>query len=749
MLSGTPVINNLFELSKLFNILSGSRPTINIYITGKLDSSKSQIIKDADWSLIKYTVEKNTYLDQIVIHKDLNWIQASKVPDDFINVYDSNKKYLGVQYAPEMPIPKSYPLEIPPTDMKRLYNMGEQWENFSLQICKAITNLGYKFRFIETVESCLPEDEDVFNHFFMDPETHRMMNKKLFMERILGLTSSYHFRDESLFPKLKKVNLVRVPMTTYQYLMYTKYRKTELEKVSDKINFKKELDIKFSPAFRIRSRLCCTFAFPKEVGDPYAANKIELLESLENKLEMTAIEGETQKGGGKKKKAAASPAKPEEKKPAASPAKPEEKKAAASPAKPIPIVKADAKKAVPEKKQSKKILPKNQEEPSDMTKESAQLDAQIKTAFLNLLDKDADKYLSMTNGSLAKYGPKMAALIARLALCPGTALIYSQFRTLIGLNVMALALQQTGNYTPFKISKTEGKWKIADFDKWNPKQMRYVFYTGGEGQIEREIYRHIFNNSYQQLDDPSCTELIKQLNTLKKDNMYGDIIKVLLTTKTGTEGLNLFGVRQVHILEPYWQHVLVEQVIGRAIRYKSHLHLPLAERDVEVFIYISTLDDRYLLDKDDVMQIDVYPNPDPYLKKTGILTSSDEFLWILSQKKKAMIADCLELISKSSIDCGINLHEPTIGCFAPRAINGTSSYITTPRIADKPDMVVIDSSKASKMERQRIQATTDDDEPITYCPIPNKNGDIVYFLQGNVPAGIMRINRRGDYKVIY
>ena len=230
MMSGTPVINNLFELSKLFNILSGSRPTINIYITGRLDKDKSQIIKDNDWSLIKYTLEKNVYLDQLVIHKGLNWIQASKVPDQFINVYNGNRKYLGVQYAPEMPVPRSYPLEIPPSDMKRLYNMGEQWENFSLQVCKAITNLGYKYRFIETVESCLPEDEDVFNHFFIDPETHHMMNKKLFMERIMGLTSSYHFRDESLFPRLKKVNLVRVPMTTYQYMMYTRYRKTELEK---------------------------------------------------------------------------------------------------------------------------------------------------------------------------------------------------------------------------------------------------------------------------------------------------------------------------------------------------------------------------------------------------------------------------------------------------------------------------------------------------------------------------------------
>ena len=35
-------------------------------------------------------------------------------------------------------------------------------------------------------------------------------------------------------------------------------------------------------------------------------------------------------------------------------------------------------------------------------------------------------------------------------------------------------------------------------------------------------------------------------------NMFGDIVKVMLITKGGSEGLNLRNVRFVHVTEPDW-----------------------------------------------------------------------------------------------------------------------------------------------------------------------------------------------------
>ena len=45
-----------------------------------------------------------------------------------------------------------------------------------------------------------------------------------------------------------------------------------------------------------------------------------------------------------------------------------------------------------------------------------------------------------------------------------------------------------------------------------------------------------------------------------------------MITSSGAEGINLRNTRFVHIVEPYWHNVSVEQVVGR-IPENSHLHL--------------------------------------------------------------------------------------------------------------------------------------------------------------------------------
>ena len=57
----------------------------------------------------------------------------------------------------------------------------------------------------------------------------------------------------------------------------------------------------------------------------------------------------------------------------------------------------------------------------------------------------------------------------------------------------------------------------------------------------------------------------------------GEIIKVLMITSSGSEGINLRNTRYVHIMEPYWHPVRMEQVIGRARRICRHKDLPEAE----------------------------------------------------------------------------------------------------------------------------------------------------------------------------
>ena len=71
-------------------------------------------------------------------------------------------------------------------------------------------------------------------------------------------------------------------------------------------------------------------------------------------------------------------------------------------------------------------------------------------------------------------------------------------------------------------------------------------------------------------------------------NKHGAIIKAILVSKTGAEGLDLKWIRETHQLEPYWDRARDDQVRARAVRVGSHDGLPVAEREVQPYLYIAT-----------------------------------------------------------------------------------------------------------------------------------------------------------------
>ena len=113
-------------------------------------------------------------------------------------------------------------------------------------------------------------------------------------------------------------------------------------------------------------------------------------------------------------------------------------------------------------------------------------------------------------------------------------------------------------------------------------------------------------------------------------------LSFLLLSKAGGEGLDLEGTGKVYILEPAWNKNSDEQVIGRAIRYKSHVMFPPEKRYVEVI--------RLILKKpkklDDVDQI-----PE----------SADEMLFKLAYTTKQPVLDSfvneIKKVSLDQIDC--------------------------------------------------------------------------------------------------
>ena len=114
---------------------------------------------------------------------------------------------------------------------------------------------------------------------------------------------------------------------------------------------------------------------------------------------------------------------------------------------------------------------------------------------------------------------------------------------------------------------------------------------------------------------------------VKKKYNRGDV-KILLISRAGGEGLNLKNTRNVIIMESNWNPAIDEQIIGRAIRYKSHEKLPIEERNVRVY--------KILLSKPK-------GNSDQ-------LESVDDILWKLTEKKKESQKIILEIIKENSIE---------------------------------------------------------------------------------------------------
>ena len=73
------------------------------------------------------------------------------------------------------------------------------------------------------------------------------------------------------------------------------------------------------------------------------------------------------------------------------------------------------------------------------------------------------------------------------------------------------------------------------------------------------------------------------------ENLYGSLLRIMFITKSGSEGISFKAIRQVHIMEPFWQQTRETQVIGRAVRYKSHDDLPEQEKNVFVYKYFYLL----------------------------------------------------------------------------------------------------------------------------------------------------------------
>jgi superfamily II DNA or RNA helicase len=86
--------------------------------------------------------------------------------------------------------------------------------------------------------------------------------------------------------------------------------------------------------------------------------------------------------------------------------------------------------------------------------------------------------------------------------------------------------------------------------------------------------------------------LLKLYNSY--ENRNGDIIRVIIGSPVLSEAITLKCIKQLHILEPFWNMSKINQVIGRGVRNYSHASLPESERFIEIYKYASVYTDTNL-----------------------------------------------------------------------------------------------------------------------------------------------------------
>lgn len=452
---------------------------------------------------------------------------------------------------------------------------------------------------------CLPTDQDEFKNYFIDTEQLSMKNPTLFMRRTLGAVSSYEKYDPSLYPTKSDINIVKLKMSNEQFDSYWTARKTEIEKEARSKTMSR-MKTSSDDIFTM-GNIFKTFS--------RAACDFVFPRGMERPYPstMNAYEKVVNKELDN-----------------------------------IDVLEVDASKE-DDDKEDKEI--KRHEHLSYQQ----QLDK-----LMSDISKKQSKYLSGEN--LKKCSPKYHNIIQKINESPGSVLVYSQFRAVEGLGVFALSLQANG-FCELKIKKIDGEWRLNVTEDDLYKQ-KYITFSSNDDEMSHLL--NIFNSDFQKLPKSLYDDIIALRPKNHNKNLFGDVCKVLMITQSGAEGISLKNVRQVHIMEPYWNMIRIKQVIGRAIRANSHIDLKPEERHVDIFLYVMTLRKEHktkfiLKTKDD-----------------GLTT--DQIILNIALRKQKIIDQFLDALKKASIDCVLNTDQPKT-CFSYPSSMPPAQLSYTPAIS--------------------------------------------------------------------
>lgn len=207
---------------------------------------------------------------------------------------------------------------------------------------------------------------------------------------------------------------------------------------------------------------------------------------------------------------------------------------------------------------------------------------------------------------IGDYAPKIKTILDCIVQSKGIVFIYSQYYY-SGIFPLALALEHIG-FSRHGSTKPICQNAKSISNLMGKKRASYII-------ISRD--KEFSPNNDKEIAEAKA-----------KANCNGEEIKVIIVSKVGTEGIDFKHIREVHILEPWFNLNRTEQIIGRAVRTCSHMDLPLQERNVTIYMHAAQYSD-----KEESIDIKTYR---------------------IAEKKQRAISEVQRILKQSAIDCNLN-----------------------------------------------------------------------------------------------
>jgi hypothetical protein len=693
-LSGTPLINFPEELGILTNLLGGYIQSMEFRVTSRSEELATIIENDPRTDYIDIKPVQGGYQVTISIFQE-----------GYTKVREGTGEFIGVRHTPDAQ-----------ETIEQIY------ERISAEaVVKGITMppaSGVTFTSIPR----LPPDDETFRNYFIDIGSSAIANEELLKKRLTGLVSYYRGSKKEFMPQVTEDTVVECPMSDWMLSQYAQARKDEITKEASKKSEPKGDDLfsaveffskrKNPSSYRFRSRALCNFAFPKSIVRPFpdASEETEEVVAVED-LDVADRQSEALDVAAATSSDILEAIQEEE----AEAARIEEaERLEMEREEEVDVIEAAATALTETMSVGAEAVAKAVAAPDVLRAKTYQ--ERLQTALRQLRDQ-REMWLKLTGPSLTQtltnYSPKLAQILERVAISPGPVLFYSQFKTVEGLGVAAITMEANG-YEPLVIDESDrynlkfSPASIASIKKGPAAVPRFITFTGEGSREQRAAVLAIFNGNFnampraikQVFDEVDATITDKSATYASLGNRHGEICRVIGITGAGAEGISLKCVRQVHILEPYWNQVRLDQVKGRAIRICSHADLPPNERNVSIFTYVTVFAASQIKRGEEGAAGDESSAIGFTLSKDNGETS-DQKVFNVSSRKQAINDRLLSVMKEAAVDCLMNApdNDPTLQCF-----------ITTETDKSKPMFIpnlALDKIETDADTMRRKQAETD------------------------------------------